>query len=244
MSASAHTHAVFSAPAERCRRLNGVILRHVDPGAALSVLDIGCGTGTQIFNLAVEMPNASFVGVDISVSNIRIAESTREADANADRITFHNGDYMEFRATSPMDVIFSYSTLYLIPVERDRLFGKIAAELAPGGIFVNVMPVACAYNSALTFMRRAFRAFRGPITDKLILSGAKLMHGGRIADDALRERVAYMYEVPWCFDGVELQNLLAGNLGLDSVERMPEIHASPAQMKHSIHVFRKRKGLD
>lgn len=244
MSSSGHGSAVFSAPAERCRRFNRIVLEHVDADKPLTILDIGCGTGEQIFSLAPELPLADFIGVDISAPNIGIAEDSRAASEHADRIAFHNCDYLEFEPGRSIDVILTYSTLYLIAVDDARLFGKIASELAPGGLFINVMPTACLYNTALTAARRLFRAVRGPVTDRLILSAAGLVHGGTVTREELRERVSYMYEIPQRFDGPKLQRLLEERYGLESVQILPEVHASPAQMMHGVHVFRKRTVID
>jgi len=244
MNPSHHRDAVFSAPAERCKRLNDIILSHVDATKPLSVLDIGCGTGTQLFSLAGALPRANLVGVDISIPNISIAEEVRATNAHAGRISFINCDYLEYNPTRKLDLILSYSTLYLIPVDDERLFGKIADELSPGGLFVNVMPVACAYNTALTSLRRLVRTVRGRATDRLIFSMATLVHGDDIPPNDLRERVAYMYEIPQRFDGARLQDLLSRTYALESVEKFPEPHASPAQMKHGVHIFRKRTVVD
>jgi 2-polyprenyl-3-methyl-5-hydroxy-6-metoxy-1,4-benzoquinol methylase len=244
MSFAAHRSAVFSAPAERCQRLNGIVLNYLHADKAVSILDIGCGTGAQILSLARELPLAELIGVDISVPNIRIAENRRAASDDADRIAFHNCNYLDFKPARQIDVILTYSTLYLIPVPDALLFGKIASELAPGGLFINVMPTDCAYNSALTGLRRCLRAVRGPTMDHLIFSIARLIHGRSIPRNELRERVAYMYEIPQRFDGPKLQHLLDKEFGLESVQKLPEIHASPAQMKHSVHVFRKRTVVD
>jgi len=244
MNFSEHRNAVFSTPEERCRRLTDIVLKYVDTGNPLTILDIGCGTGAQIFSLAVELQGAEFIGVDFSDANIRIAESMRQTSLYADRITFYSCDYMDFRPERRLDVILSYSTLYLIPIDDARLFGKIASELSPRGVFINVMPTQCLYNAALTRLRRLLRIVRGRITDRIILSAARLVHGFGVPPEALRERVLYMYEIPHRFDGPKLQHLLNRSYGLESIADFPEVHASPAQMKHSVHIFRKRTAVD
>jgi trans-aconitate methyltransferase len=244
MNASQQRDSVFSAPEERCRRLTNIVLDYVAPENPLTVLDIGCGTGAQLFSLAAELPLSSFIGVDFSAANIRIAESTREVSPHGDRITFHACDYMEFQPKHRVDVILSYSTLHHIPIDDDRLFGKIADELSPGGVLINTMPIQCRYNSALTRLRRLLRTVRSRVTDRLILSAARLVHGVSVPTEALRERVLYMYEIPYRFDGAKLHDLLSEPYGLDSVARISEVHASLTQMKHGVHIFRKRMTVD
>src|SRR5208282_4824851 len=60
----------FSAPQARVQEFTGDVLQHVEPSRALRVLDIGCGSGEQVIDLATALPQARFVGVDISPANI------------------------------------------------------------------------------------------------------------------------------------------------------------------------------
>lgn len=233
-----YTGARFSAPLARCRRFTSWILQYVPHANPLRVLDIGCGTGLQIFDLAKAVPHAQLTGVDISKVNIGLAEEAKNNSPFGERIQFVAKDYMEFK-TIPCDIIISYSTLHLIPVTSEDLFQKIMSDLVPGGILLNVMPYGCMYNSWVSRIRRLFQAIRSPVTDALILQAAKRLHGQVMDEWQLQERVPYMYQLPERFDGPELRQLLKVNYSLNVIGEHEEVHTSVGQLKHRLTVFRK-----
>ena len=61
-----------------------------DLSGALSILDLGCGTGEITRRLAERYPHASIVGVDILEGNLEIAR--RESAALGDRVRYEAGD--------------------------------------------------------------------------------------------------------------------------------------------------------
>lgn len=234
---------LFSAPAERCRRFTRWVLERVDPAAPLRILDIGCGSGAQIFDLARVLPNAIFTGVDLSAPNIEAAaRRARELELGA-RASFVACDYLDFRAAAAHDLTVSYSTLQLIPGDSGRLFRKIAGELVDGGLFMNVMPYECLYNRCLLGVRGVFAALRSPLLDALVFRAAKAVHGGRFDDGMLRERVGYMYQRLERLDGPALRELMAHYCSLELDGEAYEAQASLAQAKHRLLVFRKRASV-
>ncbi len=229
----------FTTPAERIPRTIEPILRYVRTEQKLRVLDLGCAGGDQLFALAEALPGAHLTGLDISEPSIRRARETSRSRAFADRVAFHVGDYTSFRG-GPFDLILADGVLHLIPVPTTQLFEKLRADLAPGGLLVYTMPTRCFYNRALAAVRRTLRALRHPLTDRLILLAARAVHGRRYGADALRERLPYMYVLPERYDGPELHALISTSYDLDLLERARLPHASVAQMKHRLAVFRKR----
>lgn len=233
--------ARFSAPIARCRRFTSRVLQYVQHTRLqhpLRLLDIGCGTGLQIFDLAEALPHAQLTGVDISEVNIGLAEEARKHSPFGERIQFVAKDYMEFK-TTPCDIIISYSTLHLIPVASEDLFHKIMSDLVPGGILLNTMPYGCMYNYWLCRIRRLLKAIRSPVTDALIFDVARMLHGRAMHERQLRERIPYMYLLPERFDGPELRQLLKVHCNLTVIGEHEEIHASVGQLKHRLTVFRK-----
>jgi hypothetical protein len=87
--------------------------------------------------------------------------------------------------------------------------------------------------------RRLFRLIRSPATDRLILAVGKKFHKNGVAEGLLRERIGYMYSLPHCYFGPALRRLLVRECGLEPVAEMPLAHASLAQPKHRMYVFRK-----
>jgi SAM-dependent methyltransferase len=228
----------FQVPAGRSRRLTEVVLRYVDPHRSLRVLDIGCGTGGFLLELAAVLPHARLTGVDVSRPNIEAARRQCRRLPFASRLSFEHADYLKYRA-EPFDVITASSTLHLIPAPTSILFAKIAADLASGGLLVNSMPCRCLYNRLLMGVRRVFRAVRCRWTDALVARTGRLLYGKKLSPEFVRERVHYMYVIPGCYDGSRLDVLLSG-CGLQRLETFAEPHASLAQPKHTLAVFRKQ----
>jgi SAM-dependent methyltransferase len=206
---------------------------------ARQVMDIGCGSGEQIISLASALPRATFTGVDISAANVAAATANCERMSLSQRVRLAAADYLEFDPGGRFDLIISWGTLQLIPGPSVRIFGKIAAELVPGGLLMNAMPYACGYNRMLMATRRAFRALRSGATDTLVLWLARLLHGHELDDDMLRQRVEYMYHVPFRFDSDALHRMMREECALELVSLRSEPHVSIAQAKHRMTVSRK-----
>ncbi len=235
--ADAYSTRVFTTPAERVPWRTQGVLRFLEPDRPLRILDLGCGTGEQAFDLARAFPRATVTGVDVSAANVRLGEEKRRALPHGDRVTLIAQDYLELRA-DPFDAIVSYGALHLVPGSTDALCRKLAADLLPGGLLVSDMPCECLYNTALVSARRVFRALRGRLTDGASLALAKLVHRG-VPEELLRERIFYMYVVPERLAGPALRVRLLAS-GLEPVTEEPLPHASPAQLKHALGVFRRR----
>jgi len=233
------TGKTFTVPGKRRHRFTEIVPRYVDNESSLRVLDIGCGTGEQLIDLAESLPKASLNGVDISEPNIESAQQNSKRSPACGQLNFVCEDYMEFREGS-FDVIMADSTLHLITVSTDLLFAKIAGDLRSDGILVFTMPYVCAYNSALIAVRRFFRLLRSSFTDKFILSMGKLLHRGRVSEETLRERVNYMYLLPQRYLSDALIGQLENSFGLDQVRQYPVAHDSPAQPKHRLIILRKK----
>ena len=73
--------------AERAWRFLGSV-----PGAARAALDFGTGTGCLAIALAVNVPSARLVAVDISADALALARRNAEAHGVADRIEWGRGD--------------------------------------------------------------------------------------------------------------------------------------------------------
>jgi SAM-dependent methyltransferase len=109
----------FTAPQQRIRYFGELCLRHLPEDRPQRVLDLGCGTGEQIFHLLERRPLAEFVGVDISEQSIRAATDTA-AQRGQGRASFVATDYLDLDA-QPFDLIVTDSVLQTIPVDDRRL---------------------------------------------------------------------------------------------------------------------------
>jgi SAM-dependent methyltransferase len=228
----------FTAPSDRCEEFTAQVLRHVDTDRRLRVLDVGCGTGRQLFGLARALPKAQLVGVDVSEPSIAEAERARPEQDPDGRIEFVAADYLAYQG-GRFDLIISDSTLQNIPASTEALFGKIRSDLADDGLLIATLPCACATNHLLSAARRALHAVRGRWTDRLILSVAKWLHGGRYHEELLRQRVPYAYMVPRRYDGPQLRRLLAGRFALD-LKAEYSVTVPLGKPRHKMLLFRSR----
>jgi ubiquinone/menaquinone biosynthesis C-methylase UbiE len=239
MHKSAFVGTTFTAPKERCSYLTDVVLQYVEASRPLRVLEVGCGTGAQLSELANALPAASLTGVDISTTSIQVAEAARQQHPFGTRMAFIAKDYLEF-SVSPFDVILSDSTLQNIAISTPSLFGKVAADLLPGGLFFNSMPYACFYNHLLWTARRLCRLIRSPLTDAVFLRIAIRLHHRQFSEALLRQRIHYMYLLPYRYHSHHLSRCLDQAYDLQQIAEHPVPHTSVAQPKHRLAVFRKR----
>ena len=228
---------VFTTPAARLERFTRAIVEQVPRDRAIRVLDVGCGTGEQLFHIAAALPFATGVGVDVSRESVTRAEVERASRAEGARLSFVARDYLEFEE-KPFDAIVSYSTLYVIPGSTEGLCAKLARDLAPGGVLVNCMPERCLSNTLAVLARRVFRLVRG----RLFEAVAFFLHGRIYPDftaELLRERLEYIYVIPVRSEGRAFQRA-ARAAGLDVVLEREEPRGSLAQLRHRLVVYRKR----
>ena len=68
--------------------------RAARPG--IRILDLGCGTGSLVFELAAARPDASITGIDVSDANIRVAREQLAHSRHGDRVSFQQGDYLAY----------------------------------------------------------------------------------------------------------------------------------------------------
>jgi hypothetical protein len=174
--------------------------------------------------------------------SIAAARERFKQEGIASRVELVEADYLEFRPRHRFDLVVSYSTLHLVPAPAADLFGKIASEIEDGGLLVNAIPYECGYNHALIGVRRFFRAIRSPLSDAFVLGAARLLHGHRLGEQMLRQRVMYMYQVPEVLEGRKLERMLREQCGLVLVASRDEPHASPAQLKHRLSLYRRVGG--
>jgi len=114
-----------------------------DPATA-RVLEIGCGDGGNLVPMAATLPNASFVGIDLS--SLGIGEARAFASAlELSNVAFHDADLRDLPADlGPFDYVIAHGFYSWVPEPvRLAMFETIHARLAPRGVaFVshNVLP--------------------------------------------------------------------------------------------------------
>ncbi len=111
-----------------------------------TVLDLGCGHGVPISQVLVD-EGFDVYGIDASPSMIA-AFRTRFPSAHAECATVETSDLFG----RSFDGIVSWGLLFLLPVDtQERLIGKVAKALAPGGQFAFTSTLhACTWTDILT----------------------------------------------------------------------------------------------
>ena len=94
-----------------------------------AVLDAGCGTGRVTELLLRHLPEGTVLAVDGSGAMV---EAARRRFAGERRVRVERQDLLSLEVEAPVDVIFSTATFHWIK-DHDRLFGRLARALKPGG---------------------------------------------------------------------------------------------------------------
>ncbi|NBB14834.1 methyltransferase domain-containing protein [Caulobacter sp. SLTY] len=100
-----------------------------------TIWDLGCGTGEQAALLARRHPGAKVHGLDSS------PQMLAKAAARPEPVTWVQADIAAFDPPQAPDLIFTNAALQWLP-NHAALFPRLAAALAPGGVFACQMPTA------------------------------------------------------------------------------------------------------
>ncbi|MBR5445201.1 MAG: class I SAM-dependent methyltransferase [Clostridia bacterium] len=120
------------------------------PDGISRVLDLGVGTGMELYALTERFPDVRITGIDIS-PNMTAFLLKRPF---ADRITCIVGDFFETDFGTEYDAVISTSALHHFDAAcKAVLYKKIFASLRPGGYFVNSDRFVDTEEEALDFYR-------------------------------------------------------------------------------------------
>ncbi len=109
--------------------------------AGARVLDLGAGTGLFAGMLAARRPDLRCTLVDLAAPMLEKARA--RFAALGVRVETVAGDYSEALPKGPWDAVISALSIHhLDDMAKRRLFGRVAASLASGGVFVNAEQVA------------------------------------------------------------------------------------------------------
>jgi trans-aconitate 2-methyltransferase len=130
------------------------VLTRLDPSGDESALDAGCGSGRVTRHLLELLPRGRVIGVDGSPSMIEHARQNLEPFR--DRVELRVGDLLDLEVSEPVDIVFSNATFHWIG-DHARLFGRLFAALAPGG----VIEAQCGGEGNVAEWKRAIEASEG-----------------------------------------------------------------------------------
>jgi ubiquinone/menaquinone biosynthesis C-methylase UbiE len=118
--------------------MGGVLPEQPDPTRFSRVLDVGCGTGSWLIELARVVPTcSSLVGVDVSRPFVEDARAQAEAAHVSDRVEFQVMDalrMLEFPRNSFDLVNHRFGQGWLRTWERRKLLEEYQRVIRPGGV--------------------------------------------------------------------------------------------------------------
>jgi polyketide synthase PksN len=117
---------------EKQRELRRVFFRNVDFAKARSVLDFGCGLGTDLIVLAKRHPHLRCTGYSISSGHAGIAAARVRAEGLQERVSIAERDSSADPFPGSFDAIFGIEVAHHIQ-NKEGLFANIAGHLAPAG---------------------------------------------------------------------------------------------------------------
>ncbi|MCP4369196.1 MAG: class I SAM-dependent methyltransferase [Deltaproteobacteria bacterium] len=160
-------------------------------------LDIGCGSGTQIFSLAPYFKNFLFTGIDLSEPNISSCNKELSSMSDRWRFDFIHDDFIEYNFHTKFSLAFSYSVFQLMQTPMDELLKQVWELLQPNGYFLLSMPYHCKYNKYLNYFRGFLGIFRCKLFDWLMVNMAYLLYRKKFSKSFLKERMIYLDQVDY-----------------------------------------------
>jgi len=145
------------------------LLARVPLASARLIHDLGCGPGNSAELLKRRFPAASVTGFDTSEAMLV------RARLRAPEACFVRQNIADWAPDEPPDLVFANSALHFLP-DHDRLFPRLLAALAPGGVLAAQMP-STARESSHALMRMV--AAEGPWSSRLVpIAKTQPMIGG------------------------------------------------------------------
>ena len=137
--------------------MGGVLPEQPDPTAFPSVLDIGCGVGAWLIELAKTTPTCKMlVGVDVSLKFIEYARSQAQAAQVSDRVEFHIMDALRMLdfPTGYFDLVNHRAGMsWLRTWDWSKLLKEYQRVCRPGGVVRITEPEVISVSSSPAFSR-------------------------------------------------------------------------------------------
>jgi SAM-dependent methyltransferase len=126
---------------------------------ASRILDVGCGGGWAVVQLAERFPNTKCVGVDVEPYSIELAQRLIAEQGLADRCEARLQSIDQLGEEGVYDVAASFLVVHEIaPASKPAAFAAVAQALKPGGSFVIFDEAYPETDEALRMMPSRFAA--------------------------------------------------------------------------------------
>jgi len=102
--------------------------------SGIDVLDVGCGSGHAMLELAKAFPNSTFTGYDLSEDAVSGANATA-AKAGLNNVSFVRRDLTAFSESASFDLITAFDSIHDQKDPAGMLAG-VAGALREGGVFL------------------------------------------------------------------------------------------------------------
>jgi acyl transferase domain-containing protein/NAD(P)-dependent dehydrogenase (short-subunit alcohol dehydrogenase family)/acyl carrier protein/SAM-dependent methyltransferase len=119
----------------RQKEMRRVTYREVDFRRARRVLDIGCGLGTDLIQLALAYPHLELDGYTITPNQAEVGRKRAANAGLADRLRIHLRNSAREPFPGTYDVAIGFEVTFHVE-EKRGLFDNISAHLRPGGQLV------------------------------------------------------------------------------------------------------------
>ncbi|HEX2927107.1 MAG TPA: SDR family NAD(P)-dependent oxidoreductase [Ruminiclostridium sp.] len=112
--------------------MRNVLFKDADFERLTSILDIGCGYGTDIFRLAKEYPHLKFDGYTITPGQAEIGNKRAYLEEMQDRVFIYNRDSASYEFPASYDLVFGIEVALHIQ-DKKRLFENVGKHLKKNG---------------------------------------------------------------------------------------------------------------
>ncbi len=117
--------------------MGGVLPEQADSTVFRRMLDVGCGTGNWLLEVAQTYPEVSLVGIDIGQRMVRCARSQAKVHQIHDRVEFHVMDVLGplgFPAASFDLVNLRFGLSFVRTWEWPKMLNELLRVTRPGGV--------------------------------------------------------------------------------------------------------------
>ena len=209
-------------------RWGAAVLERLDLRGDEAALDAGCGTGKVTALLLEKLPEGSVLAVDASEGMV---EAARRRFAGEPRVRVERQDLLSLEVAEPVDLVFSTAAFHWIK-DHERLFGRLAKALKPGGRLVaqcggegNISRATRA--TRVVMERDRFRPYFEGWEDDKNYADARTTRV-RLEAAGFDEVETWLHEEPTGFSSVdELARFLATVVLGGHLQRLPEGERDP-----------------